>query len=476
MPLRIPPENADRRLSRRDIAAVFGLLVLVIAAYWRTINLYFLSDDFILLKHARALHGVFWPLFTTGGGDGFFRPVGYVSLAFTRAFARTSPLLWHVSALALHITNTILVYILTLMLGRSRLAAIFAAALFAVHGTRPEVVVWIAGRFDLLSTFFVLVGLLFFIRSQQELSAIGYVYAFGSLACMVLAILSKENAYAFPVLLALVVISKTRLQWRKIVDLIPFFIVALALFTYRWLLFAGIGGYKDAATGKSLALTIGVVSALKALLLRTWAILFFPVNWSREPNTVLAVMMIGYMLALAWLSTAKVNRREIGLPLAFVFVTALPALPLLLIGSDLWKSRLLYLPSVGFCIFLATVIDGLRGKVRWIIPGVVLAFHVAALEHNLDAWKYSAAKAKSVSTVAARCGGPGIQRIVVDGLPGTLRGVPFFANGFEDAVELQRGRQPVPVVMQMSVLASAENAGSCVLVWDSTSDELRVVR
>ena len=85
---------------------------------------------------------------------------------------------------------------------------------------------------------------------------------------MVLAILSKENAYAFPFLLVLVVISKRSLQWRRIIDLIPFFIVALALFAYRWSLVGGVGGYRNAVTGKPLALTIGVLSALKALLLR----------------------------------------------------------------------------------------------------------------------------------------------------------------------------------------------------------------
>jgi hypothetical protein len=475
MPLKMLSQGTDRRFSRTDIAAVLGLVVLTIAAYWRTMDLYFLSDDFVLLRLARTFHGAFRHLFTTGGGDGFFRPVGYVSLAFTWTFAGTKPALWHEPALALHIANTALIYMLVVTLGRSRLAGIFAAALFAIHGTRPEALVWIAGRFDLLSTFFVLCGLLFFIRSQHELAAIGYVYALGSLACMVLAILSKENAYAFPFLLVFVVISKRSLQWRRIIDLIPFFIVALALFAYRWSLVGGVGGYRNAVTGKPLALTIGVLSALKALLLRIWAILFFPVNWSREPNMILAVVMIGYILALMWFVTARVNRKEIVLPLAFVFMTALPALPLLLIGSDLGKSRLLYLPSAGFCILLATVIDGLRGKVRWIIPGVVLVFHLAVLQHNLDSWQYVAAKAKTTSAIAEKCGGPGRQRMVVVGLPGTLRGVPFFANRFEEAVKLQRDAQAVPVLTAMSGSYSSEDAGSCVLVWDGTKDELVMI-
>src|SRR4051812_27009425 len=116
-------------------------------------------------------------------------------------WAGSKPPLWHATALALHIVNVVLGFTLAVVLGRSRMAATFAAALFAIHGTRPEVAVWVAGRFDLLSTSFVLSGLLFFIRSQHELGLTGYVYAFGSLLCMILAILSKEPAYVYPVLL-----------------------------------------------------------------------------------------------------------------------------------------------------------------------------------------------------------------------------------------------------------------------------------
>src|SRR5438132_2562453 len=240
MPARILSQTPDQRFSRADVVTAFGLMVLTITAFWRT-HLYFLSDDFVLLKHASSLHGAFWPLFTTGGGDGFFRPIGYISLAFTSAYAGASPVLWHATALALHITNTVLVYMLAVMLGRSRLAAIFAAVLFAIHGTRPEAAFWIAGRFDLLSTFFVVCGLIFFIRSQNELASIGYVYGFASLACMILAILTKESAYVFPLLLILLLVSDGHWSWRRLTGLISFHFVAAALFAFRWFLFCGIG-------------------------------------------------------------------------------------------------------------------------------------------------------------------------------------------------------------------------------------------
>jgi hypothetical protein len=460
--------------GRNDIAAVFGLTLLTAAGFWRALPSYFLSDDFILLEYARTFHGEFRSLFAHGGGDGFFRPIGYLSLALTSAWAGASPLLWHAAALALHMANSAPVYLLAVILRRSRLAALFAAAVFAIHGTRPEVTVWIAGRFDLLSTFFVLCGLLFFMRSQTEVSPFVYVYRIASPACMILGILTKESAYVFPVqLLFFPLTSEGNFSWRKIGRLAPLFTLAAALFAYRWVLFGDIGGYRDVHTGGPQVLSMGGVQALKALLVRVWAILFFPINWSREPSEFVALLMIVYVLPIAWLALVGMNRMEIVFPLTFVLLAALPPLHLLLIGQDLGKSRLLYLPSIGFSLLLATVVDNLRDRVRWIILVVVLAFHASALQHNLDLWEYASAKAKSPSAAAVKCAVPSTQRIVISGLPGTLEGIPFFANGFREGVELQRGGELIPVVEAVNGSPSDGRAGSCVLLWDAVTDELR---
>jgi len=122
---------------------------------------------------------------------------------------------------------------------------------------------------------------------------------------------------------------------------------------------------------------------------------------------------------------------------------------------------------------LSLTIDGLRGRVRYVIPALILAFHFAALQHNLNAWEYASEKAKAVPAAAAKCAGPETQRIVVSGLPGVLRGVPFFVNGFREALELQQGSAGIPVVEAISGSPADWRAGSCVLIWDETKDELR---
>jgi len=453
------------RSNLAKTAATVALIGFTTAAFWRTIHFYFLSDDFVLVKLANTFGFAVRPLFITPGGDGFFRPIGYISLAFTSLWAGVNPVAWHATALTLHVANVVLVFVLAIRLRMSGLAAFFAAALFAIHGTRPEAAVWIAGRFDLIATFFVLAGLLFFIRSHAEVSPLGSVYYVASLACMVLAILSKESAYIFPFLLVLLLIAKRDLCRRQIGILLPFFTTTAALFTHRWWLFGGIGGYRDTQTGQAQALAFGL-STLKALALRLWMALYFPINWSTEPGAWLAALTLVYVGAMAWLTTSRPNRRLMAFALGFVIVSALPPLHLLVIGAGLGNSRLLYLPSVGFCIMLAVGADGLRGRFRWLVPGVILAFHVAALQHNLTSWEYVSAKAKAATAVAVECIGGGMERITDYGVPGTLQGVPFFGNVYSGHLEsVQTGPKP------QTACSSYHRPG--LLIWDGSEERVR---
>src|SRR5579872_6135137 len=149
-----PAPNLSRRIA---ILLALGVVVITAIALRRALGMYFLSDDFILVRigkewTAAALRSSI----THGGGDGFFRPFGYASFALDARLGGVNPVLWHASSLAIHGANAVLVLFLARRLGASVLAAGFAGALFAVHGIHPEAVVWIAGRFDLVATFFLL--------------------------------------------------------------------------------------------------------------------------------------------------------------------------------------------------------------------------------------------------------------------------------------------------------------------------------
>ncbi len=310
-------------LIQWDAFAVAAIACLTASAFYRAAGFYFLSDDFILLKYAKSFSYNFHSLFATPGGDGFYRPLAYVSMAITSSWAGVSPVYWHWIGFALHAANCILVFLLARALGLPRLASAFAATLFAVHGTRPEAVIWVAARSDLLATFFVLIALVAFIVSWRE-ARWSVLLRILSLLSMVLAFFSKESSYTFPLALVVFLASNGGLRTRRgWYSLAPFFAVAAGMLAWRWILFGGIGGYLNAA-GQPQALSPGFLPVLKIFALRLWAVLFFPINWSLQPSVLLGIFLVFYVVALFWLLRAQVPWRDVFVSIGFLFVLALP--------------------------------------------------------------------------------------------------------------------------------------------------------
>ena len=395
-------------------------LLVSVASQARVLGLYFLSDDFILVEQANQWRwGNLVPVFTSGGGDGFFRPVGLVSLALNAGLAGTDARAWHALSVALHALNVALLTLLAARLGLSSLGAFVAGTLFALHGTHPEAAAWIAGRFDLLATFFTLAGLLLFTFEHRWARI-------AALVCCLGAVFSKEAAFVFPVLLVLV----ARLERRSLRLTIPFFALAALAFGYRWMMQGGMGGYVSAESGRPSVFTLGLATTAKAMFVRLWTSLYFPINWSVEPSTLLAALALGMVAAILWLAARSKPGRLVWFSLAALGVSILPPLHLLGGAADLSGGRLLYLPSVWFCVMLAAAVEGVsRKKAQAACAAVILLFHWAALDHNLDSWEVASQQVRQICTTAA-------EGIVPSAIPDRIQGVPALANGFSQCVAL----------------------------------------
>lgn len=423
---------ANPRVSRASrtnaVLVALGVVVISVIALSRSLGIYFLSDDFILVRIGREwTAAAFRYSITHGGGDGFFRPLGYASFALDARLWGINPVWWHASSLAIHSANAVLVLLMAKRLGASILAAGFAGALFAVHGIHPEAVVWIAGRFDLVATFFLLAGLLLFTMTKERVS----VHA-GALACFTVAALTKESAFILPLLVAGYALAKRQpLKWTA-----PYFLLAAILFAYRWSLFGGIGGYLNPATGRPAALSLGLGSTLKAVAVRLWTSLYFPLNWSTEASLPLAWLAVAYMAALIWLAVRSRPARMVWFAALAILISTIPVLSLLAGSPALAGSRVLYLPSVWFAILLALAVDGVPGRVRYAIAAIILSFHFAALQHNLGFWEAASAQVK------ASCA-TGILS-VTNSLPDSINGVPALANGRPECIEFGRNTLSQP--------------------------------
>jgi hypothetical protein len=437
--------------TRVRIAPLLLALAVVAAAYFPSLWNPFLSDDYILVSRATLDPARVLAVFHTPGGDGSFRPLGYLYFALLHQFGGVDPLQWHACALCIHLTNCALLYLIlnaairadplvrtgptgpvlrpALPLphavkpargpaadqGGRPTVAFTAAVLFGLNGTRPESVAWTAGNFDLLACAFVFAATLAVLRNRLALA----------LPLLVLGLLSKESAYAAPAVIFCFAASADRLRESRIrLALAASVAICGAMFAYRWSLFHGPGGYINPATGQAQVLSFHLGTALKALFLRVWANLLFPVNWDASPHSaLLAAALLAGSCAIVYAAIASRAPRRVALSmLALTIGAVLPAYHLALIGDNLNGSRILYLPAAGFCVLCAYLTERSRLAVAVLVvsTGVVLL-------HNLDAWHRNAILADQV------CGGASTQAPVHD-----LNGVVFFANGYKECVEMKR--------------------------------------
>src|SRR5260370_10998655 len=106
----------------------------------------------------------------------------------------------HLTSLLLHIANTLLLFGILLRLTAAFWRSALVAAIFALHPTRIESVVWIAERKDLLSGFFFLAPIWCYLRYAEQPSRGRYCMV---IAAFVLGLMSKPMVMMLPLILLL---------------------------------------------------------------------------------------------------------------------------------------------------------------------------------------------------------------------------------------------------------------------------------
>ena len=264
----------------------------------------FLADDYIMV-HRASMRLPSLTLFFTPGGDGSFRPVTGLYFDFVSSWAGWEPWRWHLLDLARHVADCGLLFALVWILWRNSFLAFASAVLFGLNGARPEVAVWNGASCDSIAVFFVLAALLCVFRSPA--ARISFLSLAAANTFVALAILSKESAYAMPILLLAFALASGRVRQRPMLAaLASTALLSAALFAYRLVLFRGPGGYVNAVTGRPQILSLKFVPTAKALLVRLWSILSLPLNWRAEKKELL---LPAVLLACAVFLAARMDER-----------------------------------------------------------------------------------------------------------------------------------------------------------------------
>lgn len=194
---------------------------------------------------------------TTGGP--YWRPAVWSSYFITKFIFGYSELPYHLTNILFYSSIHVILYKIFLRIGIQKQSAFLSLILFAVLPSHELIYGWIPGRTDLFMTFFLLVSVLFYLKSRYEKK-----YYIISAFAFLLSILSKETAFAgviLPVLLLLVENRNERNIKKTFFSTLTALSITILVLAYR---FTFIGGTPFESSNFD---SFGIVGIIKNLII-----------------------------------------------------------------------------------------------------------------------------------------------------------------------------------------------------------------
>lgn len=321
---------------------------------------------------------------------GTYLPLRALSYAAEYAAFGAQPFWFHLTNVALHTANSMLVIIVLRALGTTVPVAFAAASLFAVHAVHTEAVTWISGRRDVLFAFFYLSAFLLYVQFRRKDCVWAYA---GSAIAFLLSCLSKGVAVTFlPTIVAwdwcegCVRRGQLRGYAKSVLVFGAITAAMLAMHVYMGGQSGAIKGYHGGSLASAMYAMVGVIAAYARLLLFPVHLCvgyYFDPSW--RPAGLSAVA--GLALLAGGIAFATAHRRR-GFWFWWALLGLLPVLNLVPI-STLQAERYLYLPTLSFAVLLAWAIRQSRFGRRMTATVLcsVLAGHAALTCHRNLEWR-----------------------------------------------------------------------------------------
>jgi hypothetical protein len=254
------------------------------------------------------------------------------------------------------------------------IAAGTTGLLFGIHPVHVESVAWVSERKDLLCALFFLLSVLTFVSYRSHKSSKTYLL---SLACFVLALLSKPMAVTLPIVLLILDwhpfgrIESVRAFRGAIVEKLPF--ISLSLFSSVITVLAQKTGESvvpaDVIPFSVRLLVAGknLIAYLGKMLLPLNLVPFYPYPSAVSISSLQYFLPVILIFSITVICTVLARRRKLWLSVwSYYVATLLPVLGIIQVGSQSMADRYTYLPSLG--PFLATGVG-----VAWISKKIASA-------------------------------------------------------------------------------------------------------
>ena len=313
-----------------------------------------------------------------------WHPLTWLSHELDGQLYRAKPMGHHLTNLAFHIANTVLLFMLLVNLTGRLWAAAWVALLFGVHPMHVESVAWIAERKDVLCGFFFLLTLLAYARYVELVKSPGRkcwpVHGL-TLLLFALGLMSKPMVVTLPCILLLLDFwpfqrfKRDDLRWAVLkpllVEKVPFFVLsALSC----WVTMKAQAAAMNSGANCPLATRLAhlPVSFAWYLFKLVWPVdhsIYYMMHGPDSFETVLgALVVLGLVSGLVLWQ----GRRRPFLMVGWLWfvVMLVPVVGVVQVGSQAYADRYSYLPYIGLFIMLAWGLPAWLEARRW--PKVLL--------------------------------------------------------------------------------------------------------
>jgi protein O-mannosyl-transferase len=357
----------DARRRRNTWLICLGLALAVLAGYgqvWRAEFISYDDPDYVTANpHVQGglnWTGFIWAL--TTGHAGNWHPLTWISHMVDVQLYGMNPAGHHLTSVALHLANSILLFLLLQRMTKTMWPGAMVAALFALHPMHVESVAWISERKDVLSTLFWILSIWAYLRHVEESRAGNpkrKTFLILSVLLFALGLMAKPMVVTLPFVLLL--LDYWPLQRRQtpiarlFIEKAPYFILAAASCVITFSV-QHQGGAVVPLAGLPLGSRLAnmPVAYVRYVAKTFWpahlAVIYPTLNW-----TVLDVA--GATVLLLVLSTLALWRVRAQPWLAvgwlWFLVTLAPVIGVVQVGTTSMADRYSYIPSIG--LFIAVV-------------------------------------------------------------------------------------------------------------------------
>jgi len=386
------------------LTSIFLILIITFIAFYPSLRNDFTNwDDNMYVTHNELIRDLSWQniqkIFTSFYYT-LYLPLTMLSYTLEYHFFGLAPSAYHITNLIIHLLNCLLVFWLIFLITGRNPTAFITGILFAIHPLHVESVAWVSERKDVLSTFFFLGTLIFYIYYIKK-ENLKFYYV--SIFIYILSLMSKPMGITLPfVLFLLDYILDKKINRQSFPKKIPFLILAVI---FLLLNFIALSSDRIIENKGIFSFLTSLCIACHGFLFYTWKLLLplkqsslypYPEGGKLPPLFFISPFIV-CAISLLIIFSRKYTKKILFAGLFFL-ITILPVSQIIPVPPGIAADRYTYIPSIGLFYlagegFYLLYYKKLKSTVLKVILSIILITIITILSvltwHRCHVWKNS---------------------------------------------------------------------------------------